>query len=426
MKNKTIISLFLILVLSQVAFALDYFKSGVSAYNNGQYKESLSYLYTASAQYPNSVNIRYWYCLALIKNGEVDLARTNYKKIISQSPESQEAKYARIGLKSLEEKLSSDPSLALKHQDQDYIKNMYRNGILYRWPPSAVKVYVAPNINQALAKKAFSEWEKKTSQVITFVFVENPSYAKVHVSFVDKLNKDSFDKTFQAGNCHYEFSGKYISSANIKILTVAPNGQKIPSDVLYATLLHEIGHSIGLLGHSTNPNDVMATASRNVVTSLSQRDVNTAIKLYKSYQTYDQNTLSGAKVNEFKDFASKVPSNPQSWIDLGNSHYQAGQYQQAISSYQKAVKLNSKDASLYINMSAAYLKLNNYQDALGAVKTALSIEPSDSKAMGNLMHIYYKTNQHEQAKASLLSYLKTYPNKKSDKNLTPYIGYYKL
>ena len=43
--------------------------------------------------------------------------------------------------------------------------------------------------------------------------------------------------------------------------------------------LHEIGHSLGLTGHSTNPQDVMYKASR--VATLSSRDLETVRALYQ-------------------------------------------------------------------------------------------------------------------------------------------------
>lgn len=426
MNIKKYLLILILLVITPCSFAADMFTLGVNAYNSKQFPQAKSYFASAVSQSPNNINIRYWYCLALVKNNELDTARTNYQYIISQAPNSQEARYSRQGLTILDDYISKNASLSLKYQDDNYIKNMYRGGILYRWKPGSINVYIQPGLNQALAKRAFDEWEYKTSQAVSFVFVDSPTYAKIKVSFVDKLNKNVYDGSFQAGNCSYEFQGKYMGGATLSILTVSPNGQKLSQNTLYMVLLHEIGHSIGLLGHSTNPSDVMCTAAKRIGTGLSKRDINSATTLYRGYQQYDNSTLSNAKINEYKEFAAKVPSNPQSWIDLGNSCFQAKQYTEAISAYQKAVNLRSNDISLFINMSASYFNIGNYTNAAYYSKKALSVDRSNSKAMGNLLTVYYKTSQHDAARAELQKYISTYPNKKYDKYISAFVGYYRL
>lgn len=423
---KKYLVILIFLIVAPYSLAADVFMLGVNAYNNGQFSQAKSYFNTAVSQNPNNIAIRYWYCQALVKTNRLDEARTNYKFIITQSPNSQEAKYSRQGLAILDNYVSKNTSLSLKYQDDNYIKNMYRDGILYRWKPGSINVYIQPGVNQTIAKNAFREWESKTSQAVSFVFVDSPTYAKIKVSFVEKLNKNVFDGVFQAGNCSYEFQGKYMNGATLSILTVAPNGQKLSSNVLYGTLLHEIGHAIGLLGHSTNPSDVMCTAEKRLGNGLSKRDINSAIMLYRGYLNYDKNTLNNAKINEYKAFAAKVPSNPKSWIDLGNTYLQAKQYAQSIEAYKKAVTLNSKDINLFINLSVSYFNLGDYQNSLFACKKALEIDSSNPKAMGNLLTVYYKISQHDMAKSELQKYLKLYPNKRYDNAIKPFVSYYKL
>lgn len=426
MNIKKYLLILVLLVVTPCSLAADTFTLGVNAYKSGQFSQAQSYLNSAVSQNPNNINIRYWFCLALVKNHDLDSARTNYNFIIRQSPNSQEAGYSRQGLRMIDEYVSKNSTLSLKYQDDNYIKNMYRDGILYRWKPGSINVYIQPGPNQALAKKAFSEWESKTSQVVPFVFIDNPTYAKIKVFFVDKLNKSSYNGAFEAGNCSYQFQGNYMAGATLNILTVSPNGQKITNSALYNVLLHEIGHSIGLLGHSTNPSDAMCTAERRIGSGLSKRDINSATTLYRGYLNYDKSTLANAKINEYKTFANKIPSNPQSWIDLGNSYIQAKQYAQALESYQKALNLGSNDVNLFINMSSAYYNLGNYTNAALSCKRALAVDGSNSKAMGNLLIVYNKTSQHDVAKTELIKYLKLYPNKRYDKNITSFVDYYKV
>lgn len=64
--------------------------------------------------------------------------------------------------------------------------------------------------------------------------------------------------------------------------------------VIYKTALHEIGHLLGLMGHSKNINDIMFP-SITKTESLSERDRNTLLELYKKSPDItnpDSSTLS--------------------------------------------------------------------------------------------------------------------------------------
>ena len=79
----------------------------------------------------------------------------------------------------------------------------------------------------------------------------------------------------------------YISRVDITFLTVSANLPPLSTtyskEDIRETALHEIGHALGLAGHSLNPNDVMYFASASIerkISELSSRDKNTIRKLY--------------------------------------------------------------------------------------------------------------------------------------------------
>jgi tetratricopeptide (TPR) repeat protein len=75
-----------------------------------------------------------------------------------------------------------------------------------------------------------------------------------------------------------------IKSAEVEILTVAdgPADPPITDNMIRFVCLHEIGHTLGLKGHSSNPQDVMCFSenSERPVIALSPRDKATLDKLY--------------------------------------------------------------------------------------------------------------------------------------------------
>ncbi|MBX9687103.1 MAG: matrixin family metalloprotease, partial [Candidatus Obscuribacterales bacterium] len=74
-----------------------------------------------------------------------------------------------------------------------------------------------------------------------------------------------------------------LTKAAIKMLTVPSlkPESSLSDDKLRQTALHEVGHALGLNGHSSNPGDIMYFASVAVNSpQLSERDIKTLQLLY--------------------------------------------------------------------------------------------------------------------------------------------------
>ena len=56
----------------------------------------------------------------------------------------------------------------------------------------------------------------------------------------------------------------------------------LSKDEIYAVAVHEIGHAIGILGHSSNRNDIMYPTTDIIGIHASNRDVNTIRQFYCS------------------------------------------------------------------------------------------------------------------------------------------------
>ena len=65
----------------------------------------------------------------------------------------------------------------------------------------------------------------------------------------------------------------------------------------------------------------------------------------------------------------------------GNQAVQGAEYEKALSLYNKAIELNSKDYRLYSNRALCYLKLGRPQQALEDCEKCLSLKPYNSKAL---------------------------------------------
>lgn len=74
----------------------------------------------------------------------------------------------------------------------------------------------------------------------------------------------------------------------------------------------------------------------------------------------------------------------QSAFEKGNTLYQKGNYQEAISSYESIVKSGQESAEVYFNLGNCYYKLNKVAPAVYNFEKALLLSPCDSEIQNNL------------------------------------------
>ena len=68
--------------------------------------------------------------------------------------------------------------------------------------------------------------------------------------------------------------------ADIDIANNAPNGGALLKDAVFRVMVHEIGHSIGLLEHSQNPLSIMYDTKKSRNATITKEDLKDLYKLY--------------------------------------------------------------------------------------------------------------------------------------------------
>lgn len=172
-----------------------------------------------------------------------------------------------------------------------YLYNCLKDEHLCRWPDSAmpIHVYIAPftwyekkKQQQSLTYRqlildSLSEWQKATSNLIRFQVVEQLNNSQIDFKW-RRVDRKAL------GHCTYEVDKQYrIFSAEIQI--------GISDGLLHAsyqdtgevkhTVIHEIGHALGLIGHSDAPGDIMYVPHQYGIHQLSKRDIESISWLYQ-------------------------------------------------------------------------------------------------------------------------------------------------
>lgn len=271
----------------------------------GRNAEALEELKKADALHPNDemvlANIGQLYQL----NGQNAEALASYKKYLASFPKGQYA--ARMGMMIKTLQFEVDRMKGVSSTGQDNYLNEAIAGGGGRWAKMPVNVYIKPGEGvpgykpeyTVILKNAFKQWA-------------DASGGKVQVNFTDALQNNGINCQWSANikdvvnpqeggqALVLQDPSKHIMRVEMVILTQHPmmtNG--ISDTYMRHVCLHEVGHSLGIGGHSSGPDDLMFAAANYEAARgiMSERDRKTIALLYGGDAGQPVNKEAGAAAN---------------------------------------------------------------------------------------------------------------------------------
>jgi tetratricopeptide (TPR) repeat protein len=91
------------------------------------------------------------------------------------------------------------------------------------------------------------------------------------------------------------------------------------------------------------------------------------------------------------------PRDAQFYLNRGDAYGQKGQYDQAISDFNKALEINPRYAKAYNNRGIAYEMKGQYDQAISDYNKALKIDPETAETYYNRGNAHYKKGQYDRA-----------------------------
>ncbi|MBX2861190.1 MAG: tetratricopeptide repeat protein [Vampirovibrio sp.] len=264
------------------------------AYNNlgtlfesrQQYDDAIEVYRAALDVSPNDPVIHRNLAVVYEKSGNIPAALTEYKQYLDLTPTPDPA------VETLVAKLND--AEATHRTRRHYISEVYEatKGRRVTWPEKSnpIPIYIKI-VDQDQAKyipvvyDALRTWEDATGGRIRFKEVNRLDGWGIHLTLKQGPLSDPFK---DVGHAKYNIVQSSRSEVplqmqvQIKVNTGTPQDNTLPLKSRIGQIrrltLHELGHGIGLWGHSPHPQDIMYP--RPIINELSDRDVHTIRKLY--------------------------------------------------------------------------------------------------------------------------------------------------
>ena len=389
-----------------------YFNKGKALYNKGQYDTSIPFFERSLQANPKNSNTRYFYVLALSKATPTYSNQKSLYLMANSKTQDMAQQYAKSNIISLKERL-------LDGIEDNYIYSAVLNKDILRWNTESfpLKVYIdnssSPDGQYITSiKNAFNQWSK-TTNFLTFTEVFKPEESNIEIKFTDYAGPRC-----TSADCKYVLAtttnktDQYnrLTKMTITFYKNNPFGEENTSSQIYNTALHEIGHALGIAGHSDEQNDVMygnnnavtkfATIFDDDIAYLSKRDLNTMELLYRLAPTItnskgwyyenlyypplilgNEEEILRKKLEENLNYINEYPNYCGGYINIATVYYSMGNNSKAQEALNKAEELATNQDEkylIYYNRAVLYYQNQDYTSALNNAMLAQQIKNDET------------------------------------------------
>lgn len=353
-------------------------------------------------------------------SGDRDHAIKQYERYIWLYPNSAFASQIKSTVESMRAENQRKTIFADSKGKDNYLEECLSEGVRrWRVAQMPVPIYISDGTTvrgyqpafQKYVIDSFQDWSNAANQRVSFKYVDSPE--KALITIIWTANKADMSSQIEAGETLTSGTTGRLNSAKILLLTVNSDGDSASN--MKGTCLHEIGHALGISGHSSDPGDTMFMFTKSYDTRgiLSDRDKLTIFMLY-SLSSEEMERIASRSVNHslFESANTSVLQEAaERFNNEGTLKFSAGLYAEATVAFEKAVakmpgskKYQSNAGKAYFKNGVQLIKASDLLKAQKQFQSALKYlkNTGDSELLAatyqNLAYIARQANSNSEAK----------------------------
>jgi len=379
---------------------------GVALIRQGKFDEAQPVLVQATKDHPQAPEG--WLNLATSyqSTGKVSDSIGCLRQFLKLAPNHEYAAKVRSMITLLEQDQQRRSGMKGSDTGDDYLADAAQDGVVrFAKDRRPIKIYLAPGNgvpgfkpeDDDIVRQAFSDWQAAAPNLLSFAYVPSPSEADITVSWTHDPSK--MISSAEGGHAEIAQSAKGIARSDITLLTTSQGAQNFAApNNLRHVVLHEVGHALGIAGHSPTAGDVMygIVMPTDEVAHLSERDKHTMLALYSAAAT-DARPLDPSQAFTQGDDSSPAVK----VVHLNNQAAQAmkaGNYPEAQAKFEQALKISPNNfevkqnlAALYANMGSMSIMKRDMPTAESYFRKAIPIlqESPDKSNLKQVLRAYH-------------------------------------
>lgn len=302
-----------------------------------------------------------------LMSGRRDQAKKQFERYVWLYPDGESADYMKTAAASIQDENNNHSIFSESKGKDNYLAQALEDHP-HRWSLAQIPIpvfiangdsvpYYSRNMT-ALLQQALLDWSNGSQGKVSFTLVDRPEKALISCGWASDVSQLS--NPIELGETQTTSAGRKLYKARITFLTKSDEKPISPRE-FKGVALHELGHALGLSGHSSDAGDIMfmfMNSSSAAKDTLSERDKRTILALYqlsdKEFANYNSFMPTFANSNPLQDYGVSATRD-------GIQNYNSGNYQEALRLFEKALQQNPRSPVCHLNLAKAYMQLGKQE-----------------------------------------------------------------